>query len=139
MRLPTDAGRGSLDRLDRFGEVHIRLRDVSAGPLTIDSFRLDRPDGAGAYSTHMAARTTPRDVATFLGSQAGGPLGGLLGELAAGTALPGGSDAQVPLNLSARVRSRDGRRQLSAVSGAVAGIPAGPLVGLILDAVVRRL
>jgi hypothetical protein len=138
IELPAGGGGGSFDRLDEFGEVRIRLRDAGAGPLRIRSLRLDRPEGSHAYTATIQARTSPRDVAAFLGTQAGGALGGLLGDLAAGVALPGGAGTRVPLDLRATVVSRDGQREVSAASGAVAGIPAGPLVELVLDALVRR-
>jgi hypothetical protein len=139
IRLPAGGGGGSFDRLDQFGEVRIRLRDTGTGPLSIKSLRLERPEGSHAYTAAIQARTSPRDVAAFLGSQAGGALGGVLGDLAAGVALPGGAGTKVPLDLRATVVSTDGRREVSAASGAVAGFPAGPLVELVLDALVQRI
>ena len=78
----------------------------------------------------MSGTTTPRGVARF--------LGGLVGELAAG-ALPGGGRVPVPVDVAATVRSRNGEREVVSSRGTVAGVPAGPLVGVVLDAVVRRL
>ena len=131
IRLPEKPTTGSFDRLDKFEEVRIHLRDMDAGPLVVRSFNLDRPPGADAYSTRITARTTPRAVAGF--------LGGGLGELATGLTLGRAGSVEFPLDVRATVTSRDGRREVSAVQGAVAGIPAGPLVELVLDAVVRRL
>jgi hypothetical protein len=127
----TLGGRGEvLDRLDGFDEVRVRLDHASAPPLAVRSFSLTRRHEGGDYAVRMSGTTTPRDVARF--------LGGLVGDLAAG-ALPGGGREQVPLDMSATVRSQDGRRQVVSSRGTVAGVPAGPLVGLVLDAVVRRL
>lgn len=139
IRLPTEGQKGGLGKLDQFGEVRIRLNDVSAGPLSIRRLRLERPAGSSIYSAQISAETTPRELGAFLGSQAGGGFGAVLGDLAAGIALPGGAGAKLPLDLSARVESRNGQHQVSAVSGAVARVPAGPLLELVLDAVVRRL
>jgi hypothetical protein len=132
--LPT-TGDHELDRLDKFGEVHMTLRDSRAGPVAIRSFRLERPEGAKNYSASLSGATTPRDVATFLGSRAGGALGGLFGDLAAGTALGERSSTRVPLRLRANVT--DGG--VYAAGGTVAGVPAGPLLQLVLDAVLRGL
>ena len=67
----------------------------------------------------IEARTSPRDIASFLGTQAGGALGGLLGDLAAGVALPGGAGTKVPLDLRATVVSTHGRREVSAAMPAL--------------------
>jgi hypothetical protein len=127
LRLPTE-GSGDLHKLDKFGEVRIHLRDVTAGPLALRILELDRPDGAEAYSARISGRTNSGDLAAFLGSRAGGAFGAVIGGLA-------GGNVTVPLELSARVTS-DG---VQAVRGSVAGVPAGPLVQLVLDAVVRTL
>src|SRR5205809_6684335 len=68
-----------LDRLDGFDKVEMRLRRVAAPPLSVRSFLLKRRSHGGDYAVRMTGSTTPRDVAAFLGSQAGGGLGGLLG------------------------------------------------------------
>ena len=126
-----------LDRLDGFDRVHVRLSDVDAEPLEIRTFVLTR-EGDSGYAVRMAATTSPREVARFLGSRAGGALGGLVGDLAAGT-LPGGGATPVPMAIDADVRRRDGRAEVMSAQGSVAGIPAGPLVQIVVDAVVRQL
>jgi hypothetical protein len=138
--LSVDVGRkgGDLGRLDGFGEVRVHLTTVSAGPLDVRDFVLTRRNGAPAYDLRMSAITTPRDVAGFLGSQAGGALGGLFGDLAAGS-LPGGGRTRVPLAVTAQVESRNGRPLVDAADGSVAGIPAGPLAQLVVAAVVARI
>jgi hypothetical protein len=127
-----------LDRLDGFDEVRVRVADATAGPLDVRSFSLARGEGEDHYDLRTGAVTTPREVAGFLGSEAGGPLGGLFGDLAAGS-LPGGGNARVPLRLSGKVTSVDGRPSVSGAKGSVAGIPAGPLAQLVVAAVVARL
>jgi hypothetical protein len=94
------------------------------------SFSLVRENEKGDYAVRMSGTTTPREVGRF--------LGGALGDLAAG-ALPDGGRQPVPVDVAAIVRSRHGRRQVVSSTGTVAGVPAGPLVGVVLDAVVRRL
>ena len=127
-----------LERLDGFDEVHVRLADVSAEPLRIGLFQLDRDEGRDAYDVLMDGKASPRDVAAFLGSEAGGALGGLLGDLAAGS-LPGDGEVSVPLEVKARVVSVDGEVEVTSSSGSVAGVPAGPLAKLLVEAIVRQL
>jgi hypothetical protein len=134
LQLPTEGNNG-LDRLDKFGEVHVRLRDSTAGPVGIRSFRLDRPPESDHYEARLSGRTSPRDVAAFLGSRAAGSLGALLGELAAGTAFAGGSAVKVPFELNASVNDQG----VYAAGGTVGGVPAGPLIQLVLDALLRRI
>jgi hypothetical protein len=132
-------GRGKLlDRIDGFDEVRVRLHSVAASPFEVRAFSLTRAEEGGDYSVHMTGTTSPREVARFLGSRAAGGLGGLVGDLTAG-ALPLEGRNRIPMDLAARVRSREGRRQVLSARGTVAGLPAGPLVGFVMDAVVRRL
>jgi hypothetical protein len=127
-----------LERLDGFDSVEVRLTDVRADPLDVETFELTRAEGEGDYSLRMGAETTPREVAGFLASRAGGPLGGMLGDLAAGN-LPGGGDEPLPLDIEADVVSRDGEVAVASASGSVAGVPAGPLAELVVEAVARQL
>jgi hypothetical protein len=138
LRLRLEAGRGGLlHRLDGFGAVDVRLRGGTAGPLRIDRLSVTRPSGGRPYRLALAAATSPRAVARFLGSQAGGGLGGFLGDLAGGI-LPGG-DAPVPIDLDAAIRSSGGRAQPLWARGSVAGLPAGPLAALVVAAIADRL
>lgn len=130
--------RGDLSDLDGFDEVRLRLTELTAGPMEVREFVLTRPEDAPAYDLRMSGATTPRDVAGFLGSQAGGALGGLFGGLAAG-GLPGGGAARVPVRLAAKVESRDGRPEVTAANGTIAGIPAGPFAELMVAAIVARI
>jgi hypothetical protein len=126
------------ERLDGFDEVRVRLLDSSVGPFELQEFELTRAEGERGYRVELAGEAAPRDVASFLGSQAGGPLGGLLGALAAGQLL-GGSDAPLPMRLNARVESRDGQVEVTSTTGSVAGVPAGPLAQIVIEMVVRQL
>ena len=128
LELPGEPEGGELDRIDGFDEVRIALDDTRAGPLAIDQFRLTREDGERDYDLRLVATARPREL--------GRVLGGALGELGAGVLL---GQADVPVGLTATVRSEDGRARAIGVQGAVAGIPAGPLAELALDAVLRRL
>jgi hypothetical protein len=127
-----------LQRLDGFNRVSVHVRKLEAGPLVVSSFVLERQDGKRDYELGLAATTTPRDVASFLGSEAGGAFGRLLGDFAGGT-LPGGGNTRIPLALDAVVRSRGGEIAVGEVSGSIAGIPTGPLAKLVVAAVVARL
>ena len=126
------------DRLDDFERVEVSLRDVEAGALRISRFDLDR-DGRGRdYELCLSATATPRELGEQLGRVAAGPLGGLVGALA-GRVVPGGGLVALPLELRAAVASRDGRAEVSAARGSVAGLPAGPLATLVLSTVLKRL
>jgi hypothetical protein len=137
LRFDLGGKREGLDRLDGFGRVRVALDRSVAGPLMLTRLRLARDAGYRAYRLRVAARTTPRELAGYLGLRAGG-LGSLFGELGAAQ-LPGGGAADVPLELDASLERRDGGVAVTAASGAVAGIPAGPLAELVMTAVARRL
>jgi hypothetical protein len=126
------------DRLDDFDEVRVRLTSVRAGPLFLRRFALTRSGGNSDYAVRLRGTTSPREVARFLGSRAAGALGGLIGDLATGV-LPKAGNGRVPLDVTATVRSHGGRREVTSATGSVAGIPAGPIVQLVVDAVVRQL
>ena len=127
-----------LERLDGFDEVHVRLRSFESGPLEVGSFRLDRQEPGADYGLDLAGATSPRELARFLGSEAGGPVGGILGGLGAGS-LPGDGDRPLPVTIRARVQSEDGEPEILDAEATVAEIPAGPLAELALDTVVRLL
>lgn len=122
-------------RLDGFENVDVRLTDTEAGAIRMSEFLLRR-DGRGSdYDLRMTATATPRELARELGSVAGGPLGGLVGSLASG-ALPG---TAIPLEVSARVDSENGRPDVTDAQGSVGGLPAGPLAEVVLGTVLDRL
>jgi hypothetical protein len=127
-----------MERLDGFDSVDVALSEFSVGPFELDAFVMTRREGQTTYQTAFSGQATPREVAGFLGSQAGGALGGLLGDLAAGS-LPGGGSTPVPVRLRAEVESRDGRVEVTDTAGTVAGVPAGPFAQLVVELVVRRL
>jgi hypothetical protein len=137
LRVELEPEEDPLERLDGFGEVSISLEEIEAGPMELESFELKRDEGRSDYGTRLAGTTSPRELARYLGSEAAGPLGGLLGDLAAG-GLPA-AGAELPVRVAAVVESREGRVETSEVRGSVAGIPAGPLARLVVEAVVRQL
>jgi len=128
----------SLERLEGFKRVVIELEDSRAGPLEADRIRLARPDREAEYELVVTATTTPRELAAQIGDAAGGAIGGVLGSLA-GSALPEDGRTAVPLSLRASIDSVDGRAEVVGASGSVAGLPAGPLAQVVVDAVVQRL
>jgi len=133
-----DPGEHPFERLDGFERVEVALDDLETGPLAVERFELDRDGRHDAYELRVRATTTPRELAGELGGRAGGALGGLLGSLAPGI-LPGGGNDEVPLELSATVASDDGRTDVREATGSVAGVPAGPLTEVVVDAVLERL
>jgi hypothetical protein len=135
--LTPEQRRDALQRIDGFDRVSVKLDHLVAGPLDVSSFTLTRGEGDRDYRTHLSGTTSAADIGRFLGSEAGGPFGGLLGGLAGGS-LPGGA-AEVPLDLSAAIASRNGDVEVVRARGSVAGIPADPLAELVVAAVARRL
>jgi hypothetical protein len=127
----------SLEHLDGFDKVSVELDRLVSGPLHVSSFTLERGDGERYYRMRMRGTTSAQEVGAFLGSEAGGAFGGLLGGLAGGS-LPGGG-AEVPVKVKATIASNGGDVLVRRASGSVAGIPADPLVEIVVAAVARRL
>ena len=125
-----------LSGIDGFDDVDIEATQATTGPFAISKLTLERKGGDNAYRTTLAGTTTAREVATFAGSQAGGALGGFLSGLAGG-ALPFG-DQTVPFDFDAALQSNSGRIQATAVTGDVAGFPAGPLAEAVAQALAGR-
>ena len=117
-----------LSELDGFGEVDVRVTDSRAGPLRLSELTLTRGSDDEPYRATIKGSITAADVAAFVG----GFLGGL-----AGGALPFGDEA-VPIDLQAVIRSDDGRPRAVTVHGEVAGLPAGPLVEALAQALAGR-
>lgn len=137
LRLEPEARGDELDRMDGFDEVSVELDNLRAGPLHVSAFSMSRGEGKDDYRTRMTATTTAAEVGSFLGSQAGGGFGALLGGLAGGS-LPGGA-TPVPVKVNAVIASKNGNPEVRSASGSVAGIPADPLVQIVVAAVAARL
>jgi hypothetical protein len=131
---PVDA----FERLDGFDQVRLALQDLEAGPLMIDSFELRRGEDDETYSLEIEGETSPRAIAGYVGGQAAGRLGSVLGDAFAGAVLPD-PGVVLPLSLDATIRSEDGRAHAEGATGSVSGVPAAPLAEIVADAVVRRL
>jgi hypothetical protein len=123
------------EQLDGFGDVDVQVSDANAGPFRLTSVTLQR-SGDGAYRTTLQGTITARDLATFGAAQLGGAFGGFLGGLAGGS-LPFG-DRELPIDLTAVVRSDGGRPQTVSVDGQVAGVPAGPIAEVLAQALAGR-
>ena len=126
------------ERLDGFGDVRVDLRDLDAGSVKLSSFTLTREGRDEPYGMSMRGTSTPRDLASELGTATGGTLGGLLGGLASGV-LPDAGMGSVPLRMDATVSSDDGRPRVDQARATVAGVPAGRLTEVVLRAVLERL
>jgi hypothetical protein len=124
---------GLFDRLDGFGEVEIKLTDLGIGPFDFDTVFLRRAEGSDAYELDADGSFTGRDLAEFASRQVGGPLGSILGGFAAGS-IPL-TDVPIPVDLRARLVSEDGRMRVERADGTVAGLPADPLVEVIVAAI----
>ena len=126
-----------LDRLDGFDEVDVEVVDLRAGPFLGRSFSLARAGSEAPYTLRLSAEVTARGLSEYAAESLGGALGGLLGELTRG-ALPLDGEP-IPVRLDAQLESRDGRAEVVAGGGSVAGIPAGPLAEALAVAVAARL
>ena len=127
-----------LKRLDGFERVEVRLTDLEAGPVRAETFELTREGRGQNYELLVRATATPQELAGQLGNAGGEALGGLFGSLAGGL-LGSAAQTPIPLELRASVTSRDGRPDVAAATGSVAGLPAGPLAGIVLAVVLDRL
>jgi hypothetical protein len=121
--------------LDPFGDVEIVLSDSRAGPVEVDSFLLTR-DGDGPYVLRTTGATSAADLGEFLAEDAELPGSDLLGGLLGATGVGG---ADVDIDLAMRLTSDRGRVVVIDGGGEIAGIPTGPLAGLITQAIVSRL
>jgi hypothetical protein len=128
--------KAALDDLDGFDKVDIQVIGVHTGPLTIARLDLQRDAADQPYRANVQATVTGADLATFAGGQLGGGIGGFLGGLA-GSAMPG-ANVEIPLDLHATLQSDGGRVRATAVSGSVAGLPAGPFVEALAAALAVR-
>jgi hypothetical protein len=108
-----------LQQLDGFDTVDVEVTDSSAGPMRVSHLSLKKT--SGPYETHVTGSVSPSDVAAFL----------------TGFALPFGNEA-VPIDLTATIRSDNGRPHAVAAHGTVAGLPAGPLVEALAQALAGR-
>ena len=125
------------DDLDGFDRVAVSFTASEAEPLQVERFELTRQEPDGEYRLTVSGTSTPAELAQAIGEEAGGAIGSFLGELGA-QALPGGSSADVPLELKATLRSDGGRAEILDSSGSVAGVPAGPLTEFVVGAVLER-
>jgi hypothetical protein len=132
---PTSSN-AALHDLDGFGSVDIQVIGTRVGPLTISRLTLTRHADDQPYSATVQATVTGADLATFAGGQIGGALGGFLGGLA-GAATPGAS-VEIPIDLSATLRSYGGQVRATVVNGSIAGLPAGPFVEALTVALAAR-
>ena len=132
-----DPDSDAFERLDRFDEVEIDLREVTAGPFETERFTLTRGAGKGGrYRIGVLARASPQDLAVAAGEEFG-EIGRLIGEIAGG-AIPF-SAATLPIRLEGELEARDGRVEMVSGGGQVAGLPAGPLAQVVTNALLSRL
>ncbi len=133
-------GRGEqvFSRLDGFEEVRIEVNGLDVEGVDASRFTLTRLRSGDPYRLSMRGQVTGREAIELLGAEAGGPLGGIAGGLA-GRALPGGGSTELPLTVEADLASRGGRAEVVRTDATVAGLPAGPIVELVVGAVVSDL
>jgi len=132
-----DPDRDAFERLDKFDDVRIDLVDVTAGPFDTQRFELERSGEDTLYRVDIDASAKPQALAEAAGERFAGSLGELIGEIAGG-AIPF-SAVDVPIRVQGELTSDNGEVRMVSGTGAVAGIPAGPLAELVTNAVLSRL
>jgi len=130
-----DPDRDVFDDLNKFDEVEIELREVTAGPFETESFRLTKT-GDTSYAIDADATASIQDIARVAGSQFG-PLGELIGGIAGGSVPFSG--APVPVRLDGVLEAQQGGVEMVEGTGRVAGLPAGPLAKLVTNAILSDL
>ena len=130
-----DPDRDAFERLNKFEEVDVDLREVTAGPFETERFRLES-GGDGRYLIDVDATASIQDLAKVAGGQFG-PLGELIGSIAGGSVPFSG--APVPVRLDGVLEAEDGRVEMVEGTGRVAGLPAGPVARLVTNAILSRL
>ena len=108
-----------LGELDGFNNVDIDVTNATAGPMRVTHLTLRKHDGP--YELSIQGSVSPSDVAAFL----------------TGFSLPFANEP-VPIDLTATIRSDGGRPDVVATHGSVAGLPAGPLVEALAQALAGR-
>ena len=108
-----------LKDLDGFNTVDIEITNSTAGPMRIARLSLKKQHGP--YETVVQGSVTPSDVAAFL----------------TGFSLPFATEP-VPIDLTATIRSDNGNPRAVVAHGTVAGLPAGPLVEALAQALAGR-
>lgn len=127
----------SLDQLDGFDTVDVRLTDVAARPFRAEAIALTRPTTDSPYKLAVTASVSPRELSSFAGAELGGALGGLFGGLA-GSVSPL-ADEPIPVDLEVQVRREGERFRITGGAGTIAGFPAGPVAEALAAAIVSRL
>jgi hypothetical protein len=123
-------------QLDDFSEVTIAVTDSRAGPFTIRSFHVRR-QADHSYAVTVAGDGTAGDVARYAGGSLAGGFGQALAGLAA--AALGNASLEIPFNAGMTLDTSGGTVQATAVTGEVAGFPAGPLAQIVANALLSAL
>jgi hypothetical protein len=123
-------------RLDGFGDVTIAVSDSRAGPFTIRSFQVRRTADR-SYELIVAGDGSSGDVARYAGARLAGGFGQALAGLAAGAL--GNSTLPIPFSARMQLARVGGSLQARAVTGDVAGFPAGPLAQIVANALLSGL
>jgi hypothetical protein len=124
-------------RLDGFEEVRVEVNGLEVEGVDASRFTLTRLREGDPYRLSMRGQVSGREAIEIIGSEAAGPLGSIAGGLA-GSALPG-AGTELPLTVDADLASREGRAEVVRTDATVAGLPAGPIAQLVVDAVVKDL
>ena len=127
----------AFEKLDKFDEVEIELRNTTAGPFEVEGFDLTRSGSDSPYVISIDASTEAQELAEAAGEGLGGGLGKIIGGLAGG-AIPF-STVDVPIRVDGEFESDGGRVRMVDGGGTVAGLPAGPVIELVTNAVLSRL
>jgi hypothetical protein len=125
----------SLDRIDGFDKLDLRLRNTFADPFRVDHFDLTRTEGEATYQLELSAATSAGALLAY-GS---GRLPGVLASLTRGAAGTLPRDRRViAVDMEARLASEGGRPRVVSARGTIGGLQVGPLVELVAGALLSR-
>ncbi len=125
---------GSFNQLDGFDEMSFEMVRSEVGPFKADRVSLKRGEGEKNYGFTFRGSTSAGQLAKF----ALGTLPPVLRSLIEGL---GGrpAEAEIPIRLTAELKSDGGRAELVRGTGTVAGLPLGGIALPIAGAIISRL
>ena len=136
LRIDIDKREKPFDDLDKFGDARIFIEDSMAGPFRIGSFFLNKT-GDHRYLVVGMVRASVADLGRYAGDRLGGSFGGLLAGVTAAALGTGGGE--IPVQLRATVDTSGGEPHTIDARADVAGLPAGPLTLVLVDALLAGL
>jgi hypothetical protein len=125
---------GSFKELDGFDEMRFEMVRSEVGPFTADRVVLARGEGEKNYDFTFRGSTSAGQLANFALGTLPPVLRSLIETLSGRPA-----EAEIPIRLTAELKSEGGRAELVRGTGTVAGLPLGGIALPIAGAIISRL